>query len=82
MRCYFVVFILNSGGRDTMNSYNDQNIQHYQLSNLVAQSKFSLISPIISGTYSDDTIIAYFKRVSTQILIGLMVQKESFLIKP
>ena len=47
-----------------MNNHNNQNIQQYQLSNLVAQSKFALIAPIISGTYFDDTIGAYFKRVA------------------
>lgn len=43
---------------------NQQDINRYEYSKLVAQAKFSLIAPVISGTYADDTITAYFKRIS------------------
>lgn len=43
---------------------NQQDTKRYEYTKLVAQTKFSLIAPIISGTYSDDSITAYFKRVS------------------
>lgn len=43
---------------------NRQDTQRYEYRKLIAQTKFSLIAPIISGTYPDDSTTAYFKRIS------------------
>lgn len=43
---------------------NQQDTQRYEYTKLVAQTKFALIAPIVSGTYPDDTITAYFDRIS------------------
>jgi hypothetical protein len=41
-----------------------QDTTRYEYVKLVAQTKFALIAPIISGTFLDDTITAYFERIS------------------
>lgn len=41
-----------------------QQTERYEYRKLVAQTKFSMIAPVISHTYTDDSISAYFKRVS------------------
>ena len=46
------------------NNMNKQNTDRYEYTRLVAQVKFSLIAPIVSGTYPDDSITEYFKRIS------------------
>lgn len=41
-----------------------QNIERYEYRKLIAQTKFSLIAPVISKTYPDESISAYFRRVA------------------
>ena len=43
---------------------NRQNTGNYEYRKLAGQIKFSFIAPVISRTYTDDSISAYFKRVS------------------
>lgn len=45
---------------------NEQNTDRYELNQLIAQAKFSLIAPVITGTYNDDSAIAYFRRISKE----------------
>lgn len=42
----------------------NQNTERYEYGKLVAQTKFSLIAPVISNTYPDGSVNAYFKRIS------------------
>lgn len=44
---------------------NRQDTERYEYRKQIAQTKFSLIAPIISGTYIDDSITAYFKRIAS-----------------
>lgn len=57
------VLYLNQGGKSNM---NEQNTDRYELNQLIAQAKFSLIAPVITGTYNDDSAIAYFRRISKE----------------
>lgn len=41
-----------------------QQADRYEYRKLVAQVKFSMIAPVVSHTYTDDSTSAYFKRVS------------------
>lgn len=41
-----------------------QDTERYEYAKLVAQVRFSLIAPIVSGTYTDYSITAYFERIS------------------
>lgn len=43
---------------------NRQDTQRYEYRKLVAQTKFSLIAPVISRTYPDESINAYFRRIA------------------
>lgn len=45
---------------------NNQKTDQYEINKLIAQAKFSLIAPVISGTYNDDSATAYFKRISKE----------------
>lgn len=47
---------------------NEQNTDRYELNQLVAQTKFSLIAPVITGTYNDECAIAYFRRISKEMI--------------
>lgn len=42
-----------------------QNIESYEYRKQIGQIKYALIAPVITGTYSDDSITAYYKRIST-----------------
>lgn len=57
-----IPFILGSGGVCIMNR---QDTDRYEYRKLVAQTKFSLIASVISGTYPDNSMNEYFKRVTT-----------------
>lgn len=43
---------------------NRQDTDRYEYRKLVAQTKFSLIAPVISKTYPDESISAYFRRIA------------------
>lgn len=43
---------------------NIQNTDSYEYRKLIGQIKFSFIAPVVSRTFIDDSISAYFKRVS------------------
>ena len=43
---------------------NGQNTDSYEFRKLIGQIKFSFIAPVVSRTFTDDSISAYFKRVS------------------
>ena len=43
---------------------NIQNTDSYKYRKLIGQIKFSFIAPVVSRTFIDDSISAYFKRVS------------------
>lgn len=43
---------------------NIQDTDRYEYRKLIAQTKFSLIGPVISGTYSEDSANEYFKRIA------------------
>lgn len=42
---------------------NIQKTDSYEYRKLVAQVKFSMIAPVVSHTFTDDSITAYFKRI-------------------
>lgn len=43
---------------------NRQNTDSYEYRKLVGQTKFSLIAPVVSGTFTDDSSSAYFRRIA------------------
>jgi transposase InsO family protein len=43
---------------------NRQDTDRYEYRKLVAQTKFALIAPVISMTYPDESISAYFRRIA------------------
>lgn len=57
---------------------NRQDTDRYEYRKLVAQTKFSLIASVISGTYPDNSISEYFKRVTTHRIDWPDGTKRSF----
>lgn len=43
---------------------NTKDTDYYEYRKLVAQTKFSLIAPVVSRTYPDANMSAYFRRVA------------------
>ena len=41
-----------------------QNTDKYELNKLIAQVKFAVIAPVVSCTFTDENITAYFKRMA------------------
>lgn len=41
-----------------------QNTDKYELNKLIAQTKFAAIAPVVSCTFTDESITAYFKRIA------------------
>ncbi len=58
---------------------NIQNTDSYEYRKLIGQIKFSLIAPVVARTFIDDSICAYFKRVSqTEIDWPIWHKKKVF----
>lgn len=46
-----------------MSEFKIQDIESYEYRKRIAEMKFSIIGPVVAGTYTDRSINAYFQRV-------------------